>query len=460
MMRNLLDQNAKQPGLPENWAQMTPEQKRQYRLDNFLNPKGLQFVSKEAENNYKIRAKRYIDAYNVQEPDRVPVNVPLGNLPYTLYGINLKTAMYDYDQAGKACKNFNQKYAEELEAFATPNVIPARVMDLLDYKLYIWPGHGLAPDAQNFQFVEGEYMKPEEYDDLIRDPSDFWVRTYFPRIFGTFAPFKLFRPATDVTEIVNIGNFINFSQPQMQDSLQKMIEAGKEFERMMKSLADFGPGGAAHGFPVTFGTFCKAPFDILGDTLRGTQGIMKDMYRRPDKLLEALDVIADITINSILKNPNTSRIFMVLYPLHKGADGWMSQKQFETFYWPSLKKVMNAFINEGLIQMMFAEGSFNTRLETVNEFPKGTVCWYFDQTDMIRAKKILGDKCCIQGNVPSSLVVTGSPADVKEYCRKLIEGCGKGGGFILAAGATPENPKLDNLRAMVQAAREYGVYRK
>ena len=149
-----------------------------------------------------------------------------------------------------------------------------------------------------------------------------------------------------------------------------------------------------------------------------------------------------------------------MFPLHKGADGWMSEKQFDTFYWPSLKKVMDALIKEGIICMLFAEGGYNTRLETVKDFPKGTVVWWFDQTDMVKAKKILGDKFCIQGNVPSSLIVTGSPADVKERCRKLIEDCGKGGGYILGAGCIADNPKLENLQAMMEAVREYGVYRK
>ena len=118
---------------------------------------------------------------------------------------------------------------------------------------------------------------------------------------------------------------------------------------------------------------------------------------------------------------------------------------------------MNAFINEGLIQFLFAEGGYNTRLEYINEFPKGSVVWYFDKTNMFQAKKMLGDKCCIQGNVPSSLLVAGSPEEVKKYCRELIEGCGKGGGFILSAGASPENPKLDNVRAMLEAAKEFGI---
>jgi uroporphyrinogen-III decarboxylase len=260
--------------------------------------------------------------------------------------------------------------------------------------------------------------------------------------------------------VVSLGQLGPLSTPQMQDSLQKMMDAGKEYQRMMEIIGKYAGLGPANGFPVAFGAFAKAPFDTLGDTLRGTAPVMKDIYRRPDKVLEACDKIADLTISSIIKSPANSRIFMVTYPLHKGADGWMSEKQFDTFYWPSLKKVMNALIQEGLIQSMFAEGAYNSRLESINEFPKGTVSWLFDQTDIFKAKKILGDKCSIQGNVPSSLMVTGQPGDVKEYCRKLIEVCGKGGGYILAAGAFAENPKLENLQAMVAAVREYGFYKK
>jgi len=53
---------------------------------------------------------------------------------------------------------------------------------------------------------------------------------------------------------------------------------------------------------------------------------------------------------------------------------------------------------------------------------------------MGNAKKALGERCCISGNVPASLIATGSPREVKEYCRKTIETGREGGGFILAAG--------------------------
>ena len=146
------------------------------------------------------------------------------------------------------------------------------------------------------------------------------------------------------------------------------------------------------------------------------------------------------------------------FPLHKGADGFMSDKQFETFYWPSLRKVILGLLNEGLIVSLFAEGSYMTRLEAVNEFPKGTVIWRFDKTNMATAKKVLGDRCIIAGNVPASLISTGTAREVKEYCRNLIEICAPGGGYILSAGSSVTKAPQENVRVMMEAAKEYGVY--
>jgi hypothetical protein len=396
--------------------------------------------------------------YNVTEPDQVPVTLPVGNLPLKMFGVTAYDAMYDIEKSLQATAKFNQKYAEELESTAGFFYSPGQVLDLLDYKLYAWPGHGLAKDGTSWQFIEGEYMREDEYDDLIRDPSDFWIRTYMPRVFGALEPLRLFQPFTNITENVHVSQFMPLAAPQVQEMLQKMLDVGKEYQKLMQVMGKAGMGGTSLAFMG--GGFAKAPFDTLGDTLRGTSAIMKDMFRRPEKVLKALDVLADLQISTVLKSPNIERLTTVMYPLHKGADGWMSQKQFDTFYWPSLKKVMNAFINEGLIQVMFAEGGFNTRLAHIDEFPKGSVVWYFDRTDMSLAKKILGKKYCLQGNVPSSMIVTGHPKDVKEYCRQLIEEVGKGGGFILSAGSVSDNPKLENLQAMMAAVREYGRYRK
>jgi len=116
-------------------------------------------------------------------------------------------------------------------------------------------------------------------------------------------------------------------------------------------------------------------------------------------------------------------------------------------------------VDEGCVPLLFAEGSYNRRLEIVKDLPRASVIWWFDQTDMARAKKILGGNACISGNVPTSLMCTGTPQAVKEYCRNLIAVCGKGGGYILTGGAAVHKANPDNLRAMMEAVKEYGVYK-
>ena len=444
---------------PNNWNEMTPEEKRSYRLEKFQNSgQKVKFISPQAEKYYNVRVKRLIDAYNLQKPDRIPLNISAGNLPLTMAGLDTRTIFYEPEKAYEAVMSFNEKHSEELEAFSMPIAIPGEVMDILDYKLYLWPGHGLPNDADGWQFIEGEYMTADEYDDLIRDPSDFWLRKYLPRVLGSFEGFTMFQPFTNITENVHLNVLRPLSMTPVRNMLQTLLKAGEAFEKNSAIVAKSMGVGVSYGFPSFFGMFCKAPFDTLGDTLRGTTNIMKDIFRRPGKLLAALDVISDISIANVLNNPGIDEVFMVNYPLHKGADGWMSQEQFDKFYWPSLKKCVDAFIKEGLLQWFFAEGSYNTRLDYINQFPKGSVTWFFDKTDMARAKKVLGKECSIQGNVPSSMLVVNEPSAVYEYSRKLIEVVGQDGGFILSPGAQPGKPKLENLKAMVKAVNDFGFY--
>ena len=183
-----------------------------------------------------------------------------------------------------------------------------------------------------------------------------------------------------------------------------------------------------------------------------------DMHRQPEKLREAMDRLTPLTIKNAVSAVNASGGRSVFMPLHKGDDTHMSTRQFETYYWPSLKKVVLGLIEEGITPLLFAEGSYNNRLEIIKDLPGETVIWQFDRTDMVRAKEVIGGTSCIAGNVPTSLLVTGTATDVKEYCRKLIESCSKGGGFILTGGANLDRGKPENLRALMEAAREYGQY--
>jgi len=437
------------------WADLTPAEKREQRYERWLNPE-IKFSSPEAAKKYKERALRFVQAYRVEKPDRIPVSLPVQNWPAYIAGTDLHTVCYDYDKLQDAWIQFHKTFDPDI-AVIPVLVLPGRIYELMDYRLYSWPGQGIPKNASGIQFVEGEYMLEDEYDLLIKDPSDFWMRTYIPRVFGAFESWRALNPFTTIIE-APAAWFMPYTRPDLQASAERLIYIGKELSVWSKMIGNVSQWAQESGYPAGRSLLAKAPFDTIGDTLRGTKGIIMDMFRRPEKLLEAIDVVTDFTIRQTIAAANASSAVTAVFPLHKGADGFMSPKQFEKFYWPSLKKVVDALVKEGIRPELFAEGSYTTRLESVNEFAKGDVAWLFDKTDMAKAKRILGKTCCISGNVPSSLMVTGEPKQVREYCRKLIEVCAPGGGFILAGGAQVDQGNPDNLRAMLDTAKEYGRY--
>jgi len=237
------------------------------------------------------------------------------------------------------------------------------------------------------------------------------------------------------------------------------MKAGREARAWRQKMTLVSRKLDGMGFPGLQGGQCYAPFDFIGDTLRGTRGIASDIYRRPEKLLEALDRFAPIMAKMGSSVPlGTCPIVMI--PLHKGADGFMSDGQFRTFYWPTLLRVIKELNNEGLMPYLFAEGGYNSRLEAIHEgLSKGKTIWHFDYTDMASAKNILGDAACVMGNVPVAMMHAGTAKEVGSYCRKLIRTAGKGGGFIMATGAVVgRGAKAENVHAMIDSTLKYGSY--
>jgi Uroporphyrinogen decarboxylase (URO-D) len=440
------------------WKEMTPEEKRAVRLEQWLNPAEVKFRSQKAEKTYKDRVTRITRALLLQEPDRVPVSLPSGNFPAYYSGGNLKKVMYDYKALRSSWTTFIRDFNDYMDTYQGPGLIHSgSVLEILKYKFYKWPGHGLGDNVNSYQFIEGEYMLPNEYDALIKDPSDFAMRVLLPRVVGSLEAVKKLPPFSTLLGMpMRLAG--PFGNKDVREAFQSLINAGKEMEKWQKEIAIFSRDALSAGFPTMRGSMAVAPFDTIGDSLRGTQGVIMDMYRQPEKLLEAIEMVTPIAIDSAIDGVNASQGFMCSFPLHKGDDTFMSDKQFEKFYWPSLRKVILALIQEGIMIMLFAEGKYLKRLRMVNDLPKGWVMWQFDQTDMAEAKRILGPTTCIAGNVPTSVMCTGTAAEVKNYCRKLIEICAPGGGYILMGGASATETCPENLKAMMEAAKEYGTY--
>lgn len=441
---------------PDNWKDLNSEEKLALRLDHFVSTDDIDFISDEAKDAYKERVTIIRDAVEMKKvPYRVPVNPMLGEYALRYYGLTPYDQMYNQEEAFDAILKFDMEFQSDVAS--SRFALSGTLFDILDYRLMKWPGRGL-PKESGYQVVEREYMTADEYPHLLSDPSDFLMRKFVPRIFGSMKPLTMFPVLTHNLYGIGPGTFMPFSRPEFKELTEKLIKAGEESARVMKISQTAAIKTRSAGFPSIMGGFGSAPFDALSDTLRGTKGIMTDLYRRPDMVIEACERFLPMLLDMSLEASNRSDSPMIFIPLHKGDDDHMSVAQFEKFYWPTLKKLMLGIVEEGLIPVPFAEGSYNHRLEIISEFPKGRSIWYFDKTDMHRAKEILGNVCCIMGNVPTSLMLAGTPDDVKSYCRDLIDFCGKDGGYILSSGASIDYSTEKNLRALIDFSKEYGVY--
>ncbi len=450
--------------MEKKWEEMTADEKQEVQFRKLLSPKDpegkdLKFQSPQAEANYKASITRIKDAVQLKKtPDRIPVTLLPSMFPFINAGMTIQEAMYDYDKTVAAFKKFVLEFKPDMHIGAA-QAGPGKFYEILDYKLYSWPGHGVAPE-HSYQCNEGEYMKAEEYDLLITDPSFYFRNFYLPRVFGALGPWNMLPPLTGILEIYGVAfNFIPYALPPVQGTYKALFEAGAEALKWAMAIGGSNGELTSLGFPNILGGFTKAPFDTIGDTLRGTKGIMLDMYRQPDKLLKAMEALVPIMIGMGIGASQQTGNPQIFIPLHKGADGFLSDKQFKRFYWPTLRQVIVGLIEGGCIPFPALEGHWDSRLKVIQDIPKGKTMWMVDQTDMAKAKETLGKNACLIGNVSSSMLRLSTPDEVKAYCKKLIDTAGKGGGFFMANGAFFDEAKPENVKAMVDFTKEYGVYK-
>jgi len=414
-------------------------------------------MDRSTEELYQERNKRIDDAIKLKIPDRVPVMVSFGYFPAKYTGITCKDAWYDLDKWLEATKKTVIDFAPD-GLWTIQGFSPGPVLDYIDPKQVKWPGHGVSPN-HGHQAIEAENVKADEYDYFLTDRSDFMLRTFLPRTVGVMEPFKMLPPLSSLGGgyfgAVALGEA--FARPEVAAAIETLQKAGREMGKYRSKMMIFGSEVEKLGYPVNNTPGGAAPFDGVSDFLRGMQGAMLDMYRQPDKLLELCEQQLSATLERIEAMPPVSGNGRAFMALHRGSDGFMSLKQFETFYWPSFKKVVLALIDKGITPCPFFEGIWDARLEYLLEFPKGKVLCHFAQTDMVLAKKVLGGHLCIMGDVPSTILQAGTVQDVKDYCKRLIDICGKDGGYILTNMPIDfANP--ENVKAMVDFTKEYGVY--
>ena len=416
---------------------------------------------KSVEELYTEREKRINDAVQGKVPDRVPVVFGGTYFAMKYVGLPYSTAYYDPVTWKQGYKRMMAELEPDSYGSAA-SMQSGNALETLETSNYRWPGFNL-PENVASQTTEEEYMKADEYDLFLADPSDYILRVWLPRVYGILEPLGSLPP------LMNLGTGLTmlaslFTSPGFQRLAEIMKKAGEEQKKHLDALGDFNGEMKALGLPVDFQWMggVMPPFSGFTNNFRTWKGIATDMFRQPDKLLAALEKLLDYRIfraTPPVRQEGKPTIGASSEP-HRVSDEFMSRPQFEKFVWPNWQKAVQKTFDLGYdVISMFFEGRRDNQLDYFMDYPKHSIMIRFAETDIFRAKKLFGDRVSFMGNVPITMLQLGSTQDVEEYCKKLIREVGKDGGFILRCSTDyTQEAKPENVKAMIDTAKKYGKY--
>jgi hypothetical protein len=409
-----------------------------------------------AKAAYDKRWQRVLDCVALRQPDRMPVAM------YTTFwlakyaGISHRQLMYDYAATRAIAERAIVEFDPEVYNPIVLQIASGPSLEAIGFKQLQWPGNGVGDD-QPFQYLDREYMKADEYDDFLFDPTGFYLQKYLPRVGSAFEGLEELPIFPGLHYFRLVGAMRAFAKPRVREALTRLMDAGEEVERHVQHHLQFTARMAELGYPTTNGGTSIAPYDFLADYFRGARGMMTDLFRNKDKLLQLLDKAAVFILKQTIATTKPTGNPIVFIPVHWAPDAFMSDAQFRTYWWPSFRKLLVGLIDAGLIPMPLWEADCSKRLETIADVPAGKCIYWFERTDMRRAFDVLGGVTALRGNLSPSMMTTGTPDDVDAAVKHLVDHVwAKGGPLILdCAFGIPDETPVANVRAMFDAARRY-----
>ena len=357
------------------------------------------------------RLSRILRSVALEKPDRIPVVLQYSG--FAAYVTNTSMAEY-LSTPLKAMETMIQAYqlVGDGDAVNYGSFSPYGLCYLFGAKVKV-PGLDLG-NNEMWQVLEDEIMKMEDYDRILDMGWPDYLQEFLEeRILDDVPPDRL---------------------PQAQ---KRVDVRGKWAEQNV---------------PVLTGGDVTTPIELLSGS-RSLEKFARDLYKIPQKVEEVMDCIVPHLGSAACRRAKKLGYPAVWVGGWRSAPSMLSAAMWDRFVWPYFKRLVNEVIDAGLIALLHLDSNWDRELARFRELPKGRCIMATDgETDLFKAKEILGDHMCLMGDVPATMQCLGSPDEVYEYSNRLIRELGPEG-FILQSGCDiAANAKLENVRAMVAAA--------
>jgi hypothetical protein len=385
----------------------------------------------DTRERLEYRKQLIDDAVRMKDPDRVPHTSNFALWPILDYGAKLSEACRDWALMEKVYRHFFESYQFDCSGNVGGFLCnPPKMLDR------IGAGYNIFNDEDDTVSLEDfDLLQPDEYDDLIDD--------FYGLVWNKLLPRKFERWGS-----VTVGDF--------KAAIDEYVTYGAFMERMQKIVVE------EYGVPGSSSAMLAMPgIEQLFNTLRGIKGTARDMRKVPDKvkrLAEHTNPGADALYEQLMqaKPSNTGA-----YSAWTGmlASNFVSLSQFDEYFWPYLKAVIDAVVKADATVYIFAEGVFSRFYDYFRDVPAGHVAVHIEQDDVFDFKANLPN-ICVVGGMPTQLLGGGTAKQCVDYAKHLCDELGPGGGFILSQDkmmSYMRDCKPENLKAVCDFVQDYRI---
>ena len=415
-------------------------------------------MTEEAKKKHDEKEARIRATIALQEPDRVPVQVS-GSI-YAVAQTGHTMAEVVYDESMEAMKEamfwYQDTFDPDTAMGAEQLAGQGRALEIIAPTFIDWPGRpgNKLDDNSLMQFIEFEVLEDEDFEFFFSDRTGWEMKKSMPLLAGFAAPLKDLKiPLSHRGTMMDIIR--SFAKPEVRQLVDQCVWLEEFFKENARRRAEVNRAAVERGFPSFGGGKAMVAFDEYSDTLRGTLASLMDLYERPEDVERFIDEYHPQMIGEIKHmNPDGKKTGkFVNMTLHKGLDGFMSDEYYVKYYWRYLQEIIQT------IPYVFCEGKYLTRVQHLKDIPKGKVVYKFEDTPMELAKEVVGDVACITGGFDNTLLSYGTVQQVEDACKKMIDVCAPGGGFIFQTKSSLiDTCKPENVEAMFRTVRDYGRY--
>ena len=319
----------------------------------------------------------------------------------------------------------------------------------------------VSDDGVTVQHREFCPMTDDDYESLTRDPVAFILDEFIPRKYARY----------DSDNKEQHKAFISSLRPFVEFALT-MMGGYTYFYKVLD-------------IPVVVGGSAEMPADMLFDYLRGFKPTITDIRRRPDDVEAAINSLLDYCvdlmrmthlmmgttsagvpwaaknlINGVIrrKNYEFKDFPWIFNPCHMPP--FLNQKQFDRFYWPTYKKMVEYLSRNGGHMMTFCEGDWGENINHFDELPDNSVTFIGPIERILQIKEIATNNS-VMGGMPQAMLRDSTKHDCIEFAKYALDDLAPGGGYVFSTDKVliaPSDAEAENLAAVNEFVHTYGKY--